>query len=45
MTEQEWLTSEDPAQMLRQLTANGQLPSQISDRKLRLFACALTWRY
>ena len=50
MNEQEWLTSEDPAAMLRCLL-NGLAPDEVgefgyprpqrpSDRKLRLFACA-----
>lgn len=52
MTESEWLASENPANMLRWLTGEGvkRVPPQdtkdgrlISDRKLRLFACAC-WR-
>lgn len=39
MTEQDWLTSQDPQAMLSVL--NGEKPwGQVSDRKLRLFACA-----
>lgn len=46
MTEQEWLTSEDPAMMLRTYTSDdmpwpaGTPAPKVSDRKLRLFACA-----
>lgn len=45
MTEHEWLTSTDPAAMLREfnLSSSSQLASKFvapSDRKLRLFACA-----
>src|SRR4051812_36922315 len=56
MTHDEWLASEDPAAMLRHLTAPIRVaapddgltvgsqedpPGMPSDRKLRLFACAL----
>lgn len=45
MTEQEWLSSDDPRRMLRHLNADSrheiQEPCLISDRKLRLFACAV----
>jgi len=45
VTEQEWLTSKDPAAMLNGLESNGAGKSvtnfKISDRKLRLFACAV----
>lgn len=50
MTEQEWLTSEDPQAMLRRLGEPGSVSGsdpegrayrrRITDRKLRLFACA-----
>lgn len=45
MNEQDWLTSTDPAAMLREfnLSASSQLMNKFvapSDRKLRLFACA-----
>lgn len=46
MTEQEWLTSENPVLMLRELRSKSDLSwmtrslDNISDRKLRLFACA-----
>ncbi len=41
MTESEWLTSTDPVAMLWHLSPDSQLErSQVSDRKLRLFACA-----
>ena len=48
MTEAEWLTSEDPAAMLGWLVADRNvggidddlIPPRVSDRKLRLFACA-----
>ncbi len=39
MTEQEWLTSTDPQQMLHTLTSQG----WASNRKLRLFGCS-AWR-
>ena len=46
MTEQEWLTSADPQNMLRFVTRDGSLPGDgpnrkiiATDRKLRLFAC------
>lgn len=39
MTEEEWLTSDDPTPMLR-LIEHG-----MSDRKLRLFSCACCYRY
>ncbi len=44
MTESDWLTSTDPAAMLKYLRGDGAGTlrdwSLISDRKLRLFACA-----
>lgn len=54
MTESEWLASSDPAAMLRAITEHRgapynpplNSPEQVSDRKLRLFACAccrLVW--
>ncbi len=49
MTEQEWMTSEDPAAMLAQGEASRSLGSSwphVSDRKLRLFAvvcCRQVW--
>ncbi len=47
MTEQEWLASDDPAAMLAWLTMSRRSPPDaidrlfVSDRKLRLFACAV----
>lgn len=49
MTEQEWLSSEDPAAMLRTYTSDdmswpaGTPAPKVSDRKLKLFAQALMW--
>ena len=50
MTESEWLASTDPRAMLdwaHQTADNGPHPNQprnvVSDRKLRLFACACCW--
>lgn len=49
MTEQEWITCDNPALMLKWLTCDGSGPGegpnriQISERKLRLF-CAAMWR-
>src|SRR5690348_11895135 len=42
MNEQEWLASEDPAAMLRFMTLDQASTGwrHVSDRKLRLFACA-----
>jgi hypothetical protein len=45
MTETEWLQSDDPAAMLaavvdRTLSGRERLTNRVSDRKLRLFACA-----
>lgn len=44
MTEQEWLASEDPAAMLRTVRREHETGqsnvARVSDRKLRLFACA-----
>lgn len=42
MTEQEWLVSENPERMLNYLEVGspGSVPGTVSDRKLRLFACA-----
>jgi hypothetical protein len=40
MTENDWLASEDPAAMLRHLRGHEVNRLPISDRKLRLFACA-----
>ena len=43
MTETEWLTSDDPAAMLAFVTGKSEGPHAggiVSDRKLRLFACA-----
>jgi hypothetical protein len=42
MTESEWLTSEDPAAMLRMADGSCVNGIRVSDRKLRLFAAA--WR-
>jgi hypothetical protein len=52
MTEEEWLASEDPARMLtkivrdgvsRRASEPGGAVDWASERKLRLFACALMW--
>lgn len=49
MTEAEWLTSDDPWRMLRLYTSDempwphGHPAPAVSDRKLRLFACACCW--
>lgn len=40
MTESEWLASEDPARMLRMVDGSVVNGVRVSDRKLRLFACA-----
>lgn len=45
MNEQEWLTCEDPQRMLAVLTGHAGYVTPISDRKLRLFACACCRRY
>ncbi len=42
MTESDWLTSDDPAAMLAQITDGREpFPPRVSDRKLRLFAIAM----
>ena len=46
MTEQEWLTCEDPQRMLRSLRREWEKGGEyyiVSSRKLRLFACACYW--
>ena len=43
MTEQEWLTCDDPHRMLKWATGHAGHNAPPSDRKLRLFACAW-WR-
>lgn len=40
MTESEWLTSTDPQKMLDFLRTQPHMPGRVSERKLRLFACA-----
>jgi len=43
MTESQWVASADPAAMLKYLLcgSSGSVPATTSDRKLRLFACAV----
>lgn len=45
MTEAQWLSSDDPAAMLNYVLSvpHDAPPRTVSDRKLRLFACAVAW--
>jgi hypothetical protein len=45
MTESEWLTSSDPARMLRHLTTELDRDPPPSDRKLKLFVTACLYRF